>query len=54
MVVDQAAQLSQYAWRFRYPGEPFEPSPEDIRQALRLASETLDAVLDRLPAEVRP
>lgn len=24
-VVDTAAQLSQYAWRFRYPGEPTSP-----------------------------
>lgn len=53
-VVDRAAQLSQYAWRFRYPGQPYEPAAEEVRQALQLAHETFEAVLSRLPAEVQP
>jgi HEPN domain-containing protein len=53
-VADTAAQLSQYAWRFRYPGEPYEPTAEEVRRALQLAHETFEAVLSRLPAEVQP
>ena len=53
-VVDTAAQLSQYAWRFRYPGEPYEPTAEEVRQAVQCAHETFEAVLSRLPAEVQP
>src|SRR5271157_1778754 len=26
-IANQAAPLTEYAWRFRYPGEPREPSP---------------------------
>jgi len=52
-VVDRAAQLSQYAWRFRYPGELEEPSMEEVRRSLQLARETREAVLSRLPAELR-
>lgn len=26
-IVDRAAPLTEYAWKFRYPGEPEEPSP---------------------------
>lgn len=52
-VVDRAAQLSQYAWRFRYPGEAYEPSSKDIRQSLEFARETCEAILARLPNQVR-
>lgn len=51
-LVDRVAQLTQYAWRFRYPGEPCEPAPEEVRQALLLARETFEAILNRLPGEV--
>lgn len=47
-------KLTEYAWKFRYPGEPYEPSVEDAQQALTLAREAYDAVLARLPAEARP
>lgn len=53
-VLDRTAQLSQYAWRFRYPGDPYEPTAEEVREALQLARETFEAVLTRLPPEVKP
>jgi HEPN domain-containing protein len=53
-IAEQAAELSQYAWRFRYPGEPYEPTPEEVQQALRFAQATYRSILDRLPTEVRP
>jgi HEPN domain-containing protein len=50
----RAAGLTDYAWRFRYPGEAVEPAPEEPAQALTAASEVYEAVLARLPEEVRP
>ncbi|MEK7329341.1 MAG: HEPN domain-containing protein [Candidatus Eisenbacteria bacterium] len=53
-VVDRAKDLTPYAWRFRYPGTPVDPSAEEAREALTLAREVHEAVLERLPEEVRP
>jgi HEPN domain-containing protein len=53
-VVDRAKDLTPYAWRFRYPGTPVDPSAEEAREALVLAREVHEAVLKRLPEEVRP
>jgi len=50
----RAARLTDYAWKYRYPGEPQEPSREEAIAALALAREVYDAILSRLPAEVRP
>jgi HEPN domain-containing protein len=50
----RAAVLTEYAWRFRYPGEPEEPPAEEADEALTLAREVYDAVLARLPRDVRP
>ena len=51
-VVDKAVPLTKYAWKFRYPGGPEEPSGKEA--ALALAREVHEAVLTRLPEEVRP
>lgn len=53
-ILDRATPLTEYAWRFRYPGEPDEPSKEEASQALALAREVYDALLARLPEQVRP
>lgn len=50
----RAAELTDYAWKFRYPGEPHEPPREEAEGALALAREVYDAILARLPDEVRP
>ena len=50
----RAARLTEYAWKYRYPGEPEEPSREETESALALAREVYDTILDRLPADVRP
>ena len=52
-ILDRAAPLTEYAWRFRYPGEPDEPSQEEAAQALAVARDAYDALLARLPEEVR-
>ena len=47
----RAAGLTQYAWKFRYPGEPQEPSLEEAERAIALAREVYEAILARLPQE---
>jgi hypothetical protein len=44
--------LSVFAWVFRYPGDPEEPAIDEVRNALALAREVIEAVLSRLPGEV--
>ena len=53
-VLRQAAPLTEYAWRFRYPGEPDGPSMEEATQALATARQVFEAILAKLPVEVRP
>jgi len=53
-VATQAAPLSEYAWKFRYPGEADEPEREEAASALAAASEIFKAILVRVPAEARP
>lgn len=53
-LLGRAAPLTEYAWKFRYPGEPEEPSKQETDEALSIAREVYDAILSRLPAEVRP
>lgn len=52
-VVDRAVPLTEYAWRFRYPGEPEELASEEAKAALAVAGELYEAVLARLPRDVR-
>jgi hypothetical protein len=39
---------------FRYPGEPEEPCAGEAEAALAIARELFDAILVRLPKDVRP
>jgi HEPN domain-containing protein len=53
-IAQRAADLTPFAWVFRYPGEPEEPSVEEAQEALAIARQAYEAVLARLPEEVRP
>ena len=53
-LIDRAVPLTEYAWKFRYPGEPEEPSREEADEALAIAREVYVAVVSRLPPETRP
>lgn len=44
----QAEGLTQYAWRFRYPGEPYEPDSTEAQDGLRRAEEVVMQVERRL------
>ena len=47
----RAAELTQYAWKFRYPGEPGEPSLEEANVSIDLAREVYEAIVARVPPE---
>ncbi|MGQ0548199.1 MAG: HEPN domain-containing protein [Armatimonadota bacterium] len=51
-VLRRAAVVTEYAWKFRYPGEPHEPSREEAAGALATARELHAAIFARLPVEV--
>jgi HEPN domain-containing protein len=49
-----AAPLTEYAWKFRYPGDPESPTAEEAEAALATAREVFASVLRRLPSDVGP
>lgn len=50
----RAERLTVYAWAFRYPGDPEEPTVKEAEEALAIGREVYEAILARLPAETRP
>ncbi len=52
-IMRKAAGLTEYAWKFRYPGEPDEPPLTEAQTAFALVREVYDAILTRLPPEIR-
>ena len=52
VAIDRAIPLSEYAWKFRYPGVPLEPDSAETAEALAAAREVVAAIASRLPAEV--
>jgi HEPN domain-containing protein len=51
--IDRAVPLTEYAWKFRYPGEPIEPTEREAREALEVARSVVNSILSRLPDEVK-
>ena len=49
-----AVRLSPFAGVFRYPTEMGEPTRQEAEEALATARQVYEAVLPRLPEEVRP
>jgi HEPN domain-containing protein len=52
--LEPAIPLTWYAWKFRYPGAPEEPTPQESDEAWMIAGRLVQAILDRLPEEARP
>jgi HEPN domain-containing protein len=52
--IDRASPLTEYAWKFRYPGTPGEPSEAELAEALAAARELLLEVVRRVPESARP
>ena len=44
----KAAPLTEYAWRYRYPGDVDEPTEDEVDEALTLARDVWQAVTARL------
>jgi HEPN domain-containing protein len=53
-VFRRVAPLTEYAWRFRYPGEASDPSLEEAEEALALAKGLFETLRKRLPPETYP
>ncbi len=47
-LVESIVELSKYAWLFRYPGDPVEPTVEEARAVLSRAAATVDALRRRI------
>jgi HEPN domain-containing protein len=52
-LADRAVPLTEYAWKFRYPGEYGEPSVDEATNGRRVAQEAWEAIGARLPEEIR-
>jgi HEPN domain-containing protein len=44
--------LSQYAWRFRYPGAPYEPDADEAERGRVLAEQVREQIGSRIPKSV--
>lgn len=44
----EAAPLTEFAWKYRYPGEFVEPPPEQVTPILALAKEVVEAIATRI------
>jgi len=49
----EAAPLTEYAWKFRYPGETDEPDRAEAEAALAAARNVHKAILARVPPKAR-
>ena len=52
-MVDRAVPLTEYAWKFRYPGDPEEPPLQEAQEALQIAQKVHLAIMARLPKQVQ-
>ncbi|MCZ7664278.1 MAG: HEPN domain-containing protein [Thermoleophilia bacterium] len=50
-VLRRAAPMTEYAWKFRYPGDVFEPPGEEVDSALNLARTVVAEIRSRLPLD---
>jgi HEPN domain-containing protein len=50
-LLEQADQLSDYAWKLRYPGPIYTPDLDEAQTMLGIASDIFQQVQSRLPSE---
>ena len=48
------AALTEYAWRYRYPGEPAGPEETEVRKALDRAHAVVTLIHERLASQTLP
>jgi HEPN domain-containing protein len=47
-MVDRIVDLSKYAWTFRYPGDPVEPTIDEASEVLVRARYVVDEIAERI------
>jgi HEPN domain-containing protein len=52
--IDRTTPLTEYAWKFRYPGTPGEPTAAEVGEALAASRELLLEIVRRVPEAARP
>jgi HEPN domain-containing protein len=52
-VAKRAEPLSAYAWKVRYPGEPYEPEMSEAEEGMEIARLVLGEIGRRLPEAAR-
>ena len=50
----RAAPLTEYAWKFRYPGDPEDATAREAADALATAHAVFTTILNRLPSDAHP
>jgi HEPN domain-containing protein len=53
-IVNEAVPLSEYAWAFRYPGEPELPDVGKAKDGFLIAMQVFQSILERVPQEAHP
>ena len=51
-VLRASAPLTEYAWKFRYPGDPDGPSNGEALESLRVARSVVETIVAELPREI--
>ncbi len=51
--MNAAALMTEFAWRFRYPGDLASVSHDDAARAIEIAARVLTDVSDAVPANCR-
>lgn len=54
VLVRESTRLTDYAWKFRYPGQESEPKAGELNEAIQMARRLYQAIIAELPPEVRP
>lgn len=53
-LLKSTASLTEYAWKYRYPGEMETPPTREADEAMNIALAVHKAILARLPRETHP
>jgi hypothetical protein len=53
-IVKRAEPLTEYAWKLRYPGDPYEPELSEAEESVLLAGDVFARIRDLLPAAAHP
>ena len=48
-LIERVVDLTKFAWIFRYPGDPVEPTQADASDVLDRAKRAVDQILARIP-----